>query len=39
MNGAQALFDPALNKTLHSPGRLKNVDPAVVAGLRLYVRF
>jgi hypothetical protein len=33
------VIDPALNKMLDPPGRLKNVDTAMVAGLRLYVRF
>jgi porin len=33
------VIDPALNKTVDSSGRLKNVDTAVVAGLRLYMRF
>jgi hypothetical protein len=32
------VIDPALNKMPDSPGRLKNEDTAVVAGLRLYVR-
>jgi porin len=33
------VIDPAQKKVLDSPGRLKNVDTAVVAGLRLYMRF
>jgi porin len=33
------VINPALNKMLDSSGRLKNVDTAVVAGLRLYARF
>jgi porin len=33
------VIDPALNKMLDSSGRLTNMDTAVVAGLRLYVRF
>ena len=33
------IIDPGLKKTLDSSGELKNVDTAVVAGLRLYMRF
>jgi porin len=33
------IVNAALNKTLDSSGNLKNIDTAVVAGLRLYVRF
>ena len=33
------IIDPALKKTLGSDGRLRDVDTAVVAGLRLNVRF
>jgi len=33
------IIDQALKKTLDSSGRLRDMDTAVVAGLRLYVRF
>ena len=33
------IIDPALKKTLDPSGQLKNVNTAVVAGLRLYARF
>ncbi len=33
------IIDPGLKKTLSSSGRLKDVDTAVVAGLRIYARF
>jgi porin len=33
------VIEPALRKTLSSSGRLKDAETAVVAGLRLYVRF
>jgi porin len=33
------IIEPALTRTLGSSGRLKDVDTAVVAGLRLRVRF
>jgi len=33
------IINPALNKTLTSGGRLKDVDTAVVGGLRAFVRF
>jgi porin len=33
------IINPGLKKTLGSDGRLRDVDTAVVAGLRLYARF
>ena len=33
------IVDPALKKTLSPSGQLKDLNTAVVAGLRLYVRF
>jgi len=33
------VINPGLKKTLSSSGNLKDVDTAVVAGLRMYVRF
>ena len=33
------IIEPALKKNLSSSGRLENADTAVVAGLRLYMRF
>jgi len=33
------IINPALNKTLTSGGRLKDVDTAVIGGLRAFVRF
>ena len=33
------IINPALKKTLDSAGQLKDVNTAVVAGLRLYARF
>jgi porin len=33
------IIDPALKRTLDSSGRLQDVNTAVVAGLRLYIRF
>jgi len=33
------IINPALQKTLDSSGQLKDVNTAVVAGLRLYARF
>ena len=33
------IINPALDKSLGSNGQLKNVDTAVVAGLRIYARF
>jgi porin len=33
------VIDPGLKKTLNSSGGLKNVDTAVVGGVRMYIRF
>ena len=33
------VIDPGLKKTLSSSGGLKNVDTAVVGGVRMYIRF
>jgi porin len=33
------IIDPALKRTLDSSGRLQDVNTAVVAGVRLYIRF